>query len=81
MEGEVVSLSAGVAELVTRDDAESFAARAEAGLQQAKLNGRGTIVLESGQEVSREALVLRAASGRRHPPGVRATRRGERRGR
>jgi diguanylate cyclase (GGDEF)-like protein len=61
--GEVVSLSAGVAELVTRDDAGSFAARAEAGLQQAKLNGRGTLVLESGQEVTREALVLRAASG------------------
>ena len=42
---------------------ESFAARAEAGLQHAKLDGRGTIVLESGHEVSREALVLHAASG------------------
>ena len=61
--GEVVSLSGGVAELVPRDDAESFAVRAEAGLQQAKLNGRGTLVLGSGQEVTREALVLRAASG------------------
>ena len=60
--GEVVSLSAGVSELVTRDDAASFAARAEAGLQQAKLNGRGTIVLESGQDLSRAALVLHAAS-------------------
>ena len=63
VEGEVVSLSAGVAELVTRDDSESFAARAEAGLQHAKLDGQGTIVLESGHEVSREALVLHAASG------------------
>ena len=63
VEGEVVSLSAGVAELVTRDDAESFAGRADAGLQQAKLNGRGTLVLESGQDVTREALVLHAASG------------------
>jgi diguanylate cyclase (GGDEF)-like protein len=63
VEGEVVSLSGGVAELVPRDDAESFAVRAEAGLQQAKLNGRGTLVLGSGQEVTREALVLRAASG------------------
>ena len=63
VEGEVVSLSAGVAELVPRDDANSFAARADAGLQQAKLNGRGTLVLASGQEVTREALVLHAASG------------------
>jgi hypothetical protein len=63
VEGEVISHSAGVAELVTRDDAESFAGRADAGLQQAKLNGRGTLVLESGQDVTREALVLRAASG------------------
>jgi len=61
-EAEAVSLSAGVSELVTRDDAESFAARAEAGLQQAKLDGRGTIVLESGQEASRATLVLHAAS-------------------
>jgi diguanylate cyclase (GGDEF)-like protein len=63
VEGEVISLSAGVAELVPRDDAESFAARAEAGLQQAKLDGRGTIVLDSGREAPRESLVLHAASG------------------
>jgi diguanylate cyclase (GGDEF)-like protein len=63
VEGEAISLSAGVSELVTRDDADSFASRAEAGLQQAKLNGRGTLVLDSGHEVSREALVLHAASG------------------
>ena len=61
--GEAVSLSAGVAELVPRDDADSFAARAEAGLQQAKRNGRGTIVLAGEQDVRRESLVLHAASG------------------
>lgn len=61
--GEVVSLSAGVAELVPRDDAESFAARAEAGLQQAKVDGRGAIVLDAGREMVRETLALHAASG------------------
>jgi diguanylate cyclase (GGDEF)-like protein len=59
--GEVVSLSAGVAELVTRDDAASFAARAESGLQQAKLDGRGTIVLEAA--TARDTLVLHTGSG------------------
>ena len=59
--GEVVSLSAGVAELVTRDDAASFAARAESGLQQAKLDGRGTIVLEPA--TARDTLVLHTGSG------------------
>ena len=59
--GEVVSLSAGVAELVTRDDAGSFAARAESGLQQAKLDGRGTIVLEAA--TARDTLVLHTGSG------------------
>jgi diguanylate cyclase (GGDEF)-like protein len=63
VEGEVLSLSAGVSELVPPDDAESFAARAEAGLQQAKLEGRGTIVLDTGREPPRESLVLHAASG------------------
>jgi diguanylate cyclase (GGDEF)-like protein len=63
VQGEVVSLSAGVAELVTRDDARSFGARADAALQQAKANGRGTIVLDTGREPARETLVLHAATG------------------
>ena len=62
-EGEAVSLSAGVTELVPRDDADSFAARAEVALQEAKAKGRGTIVLERARDASRETLVLHAASG------------------
>jgi len=62
-EGETVTLSAGVAELVPRDDADSFAARAETALQEAKAKGRGAIVLETARDASRETLVLHAASG------------------
>jgi diguanylate cyclase (GGDEF)-like protein len=62
-EGEAVSLSAGVAELVPRDDADSFAARGDTALQEAKANGRGTIVLETARDASRQTLVLHAASG------------------
>jgi diguanylate cyclase (GGDEF)-like protein len=61
--GEAVSISGGVAELVPRDDAETFAARAEAGLQLAKRDGRGTLVLGSEHDVRRENLVLHAAPG------------------
>jgi diguanylate cyclase (GGDEF)-like protein len=39
----VISVSGGVAELVARDDAESFAARAETALGHAKRAGRGTV--------------------------------------
>jgi diguanylate cyclase len=63
VQGEVVSLTAGVAELVTRDDAEAFTVRAEASLQQAKANGRGTIVVDGGPEPVRGRLVLHTASG------------------
>jgi diguanylate cyclase (GGDEF)-like protein len=69
VQSEVVSLSAGVAELVTRDDATSFGARADAALQQAKANGRGTIVLDTGREPARETLVLHAATGDATRPG------------
>jgi diguanylate cyclase (GGDEF)-like protein len=69
VDGEAVSLSAGVAELVPRDDGESFAARAETMLQQAKSNGRGTIVVDTGRAVQRETLVLHAASGDAARPG------------
>jgi diguanylate cyclase (GGDEF)-like protein len=63
VEGELVSVSAGVAELVPRDDAASFVARGEAALQQAKANGGGTIALQPARDTGRETLVLRAASG------------------
>ena len=62
-ENEVVSISAGAVELVPRDDAESFAFRAETALQQAKANGRGTIVIETGRDAARGKLALHAASG------------------
>ena len=56
VQGEIVSLSGGVAELVTRDDAESFGARAEVALQQAKANGRGTVAVDAGREPGRQTL-------------------------
>lgn len=58
-----VTLSAGVAELVPRDDAESFAARADAALASAKEAGRETIVIEASGDSARGApKVLQAAS-------------------
>ena len=63
VQGEVVSLSGGIAELVTRDDGASFAARADGALQQAKANGGGTISLDTGREPTRETLVLHASTG------------------
>jgi diguanylate cyclase (GGDEF)-like protein len=62
-DAEPVSVSAGLAELVPRDDAESFPARAEAALAQAKQSGRGAVVLEAGHGEPRATLVLHAASG------------------
>jgi len=44
----VVSVSGGVAELQPRDDAESFAARAETALAEAKAGARGTVVVANG---------------------------------
>lgn len=46
----VVSISGGVAELLTRDDAESFVARAESALGHAKRAGRGTVIVAGGDE-------------------------------
>lgn len=46
----VVSISGGVAELVTRDDAESFVARAESALGHAKRAGRSTVIVAGGDE-------------------------------
>ena len=45
-------------------DAEEAARAAKAtALQEAKAKGRGTIVLETARDASRETLVLHAASG------------------
>ena len=46
----VISVSGGVAELLTRDDAESLVARAEAALANVKRSGRGTVSIASGSE-------------------------------
>jgi diguanylate cyclase (GGDEF)-like protein len=46
----VISISGGVAELHTRDDAESLSGRAEAALAHAKQSGRGTVLVASGDE-------------------------------
>ncbi len=62
-DANAVSLSAGVAELVPRDDGESFSARAEAALSAAKQGGRGTLVVGDGADASRASLVLHAAAG------------------
>jgi diguanylate cyclase (GGDEF)-like protein len=60
---DAVTLSAGVAELVPRDDTESFATRAEQTLQDAKQRGRSSIVLDAGAAPRRGTLTLHAAAG------------------
>lgn len=60
---DAVSISGGVSELVPRDDAGSFAARAEAGLAEAKQRGRGTVALGEDGNGTRGTLVLHAAAG------------------
>jgi diguanylate cyclase (GGDEF)-like protein len=60
----VISVSGGVAELLPRDDAESFAARADAALGHAKRVGRGTVNVASGEEPGPGGGMLQvAASG------------------
>jgi diguanylate cyclase (GGDEF)-like protein len=44
----VVSVSGGAAELVTRDDAGSFVARAEAALARTKRESRGSVIVATG---------------------------------
>jgi diguanylate cyclase (GGDEF)-like protein len=44
----IVSVTGGIAELETRDDVESFAARAEAALAEAKSTRRGSLVVAGG---------------------------------
>lgn len=46
----VISVSGGVAELMHRDDAETFAARADNSLAHAKRSGRGTVSVASSDE-------------------------------
>ena len=46
----VVSVSGGVAELVARDDAGSFVARAESALAHAKREIRGSVMLAGGDD-------------------------------
>ena len=46
----VVSVSGGVAELATRDDADSFVARAESALAHAKREIRGSVMLAGGDD-------------------------------
>ena len=47
-----VSVSGGIAELETRDDVDSFVARAEAALSEAKRARRGSVVV-SGSDTGR----------------------------
>ena len=54
----VVSVSGGVAELVTRDDAGSFVARAEAALSQAKHAGRGSVTLAGSDDAPQAQELL-----------------------
>jgi diguanylate cyclase (GGDEF)-like protein len=56
----VISVSGGVAELLPRDDAESFAARAEAALGHAKRAGRGTVNVASDEDPPEANGVLQA---------------------
>jgi diguanylate cyclase (GGDEF)-like protein len=57
-----VSLSGGIAELVPRDDAESFAARADHALRRAKESGPGGVELDAVADQRHGTLVLHAAT-------------------
>ena len=45
-----MSVSGGITELVPRDDVESFAARAEAALAEAKRSRRGTVAVAERED-------------------------------
>jgi diguanylate cyclase (GGDEF)-like protein len=68
-DADAVSLSAGVAELVPRDDAASFAERADQAVREAKQRGRGTIVVDEPPDPPRRTLMLRAAGAGDPPRG------------
>ena len=59
----VVSVSGGIAELLARDDADSFAARAEAALAQAKRAGRGTVDVADSDDPRQGGGVIKVAAG------------------
>jgi diguanylate cyclase (GGDEF)-like protein len=61
----IVSMSGGIAELLPRDDAESFASRAEAALADAKSARRGTVVVArpDGERVGASGAVRQIAAG------------------
>ena len=54
----VVSVSGGVAELLQRDDAGSFVARAESALARAKHDSRGSVVMDADEGSRRRQEVL-----------------------
>ena len=54
----VVSVSGGVAELLPRDDAGSFVARAESALARAKRDSRGSVLMDGDEESRRRQEVL-----------------------
>ena len=56
----VVSVSGGVAELVTGDDTGSFVARAEAALARAKRDARGSVMLAGADESPHRQELLHA---------------------
>ena len=63
----VVSVSGGVAELLPRDDSESFTRRAEAALAHAKHERRGTVTLASPDEpAQRDVPVLHGMAPAEH---------------
>ena len=62
----VVSVSGGVAELLARDEAESFLGRADAALAHAKRERRGGVTLADGEDQTpRTSGVLHAVAGTR----------------
>jgi diguanylate cyclase (GGDEF)-like protein len=61
-EAGVVSVTGGITELVPRDDVESFAARAEAALAEAKGSRRGTVAVAGESAAPRANGTLHIAS-------------------
>ncbi len=59
---DALTLSGGVSELVPRDDAGAFAARAELALTNAKQDGGGTMTIAPADHASRATRTLEAAS-------------------
>lgn len=58
----VVSVSGGVAELLVRDEPDSFLGRTEAALAHAKRERRGSVALATGEEPQRRSGVLQAVA-------------------